>query len=84
MEKENRYTSIRTRKRAWYAWLFWIAWVVWLLFWIEVSFGSWKEMEYQAFYISFAIFIISLIIGLFIWLRGNYKQKDLIQNDNKL
>jgi apolipoprotein N-acyltransferase len=75
--EENSYINFRIRKKPWYAWLFWIGWVIWLLFWLEVSIGSYKEIEYRASYISLAVFILSLAVGFIIWLRGYIRFKKI-------
>lgn len=51
-------------------WLLRAAWVVWLAFWAEVAIGSWKELEKRAFAISLVVFVISLIVGAGLLLRG--------------
>ena len=73
MENKN-YINIRIRKRPWYVWLMRVIWILWLLFWLEVTIGSWKEMEYRAFYISLVILVTSFIIGLLLWLIGHSKK----------
>jgi len=75
MKKEDSYLTIRIRKRPWYAWLFWIGWLLFVLFWLEVAVGSFKEYEYRAFYISLAVFLITLIDGILIWLWGIIKRR---------
>lgn len=62
---------LKIRKRPWYIWLIRLIWLVWLVFWAEVSIGSWKEFETRAFVIALGIFLISLLLGILIWLLGN-------------
>jgi len=81
MKEINRQMSFGIRKRPFFVWTLRILWVVWLLFWLEVSLGSRQEMEYRAFCISLAVFLISLTIGVLIWLRGYLKS---IKGRNKL
>jgi len=73
MENKN-YIIIKIRKRPWYIWLIRVIWILLLLFWLEFTVGSWKEMEYRAFYISLTILITSFIAGLLIWLIGYFKK----------
>jgi len=77
MGEENNYMILRIRKRPWYIWFLGIIWIFWLLFWIENTFGAWKEIEYRAFSISLTVSIISLIIGLgaWFWERMTFKRK---------
>ena len=76
MGNEN-YINIRIRKRPWYVWLIRAIWILWLLFWLEATIGSWKEVEYRAFYISLIILVISFIVGLLIWLIGYLKKSKI-------
>jgi len=71
----DRVKTIQIRKRPWYIWLSRVAWIAWLAFWAEVAFGSWKEFERRAFAISLAVFVISLLLGTGIWLKGRLKFK---------
>ena len=73
MNGKNNYLGFNIRKRPYYIWLLWIVWVLWLLFWAELSVGSWQELEYRAFCISLAVFLISLTAGLLVWFRGYLK-----------
>ena len=75
MRQENSFWTIKIRKRAWYVWLGRIVWLVWLIFWAEVAVGSWQEMEQQAFIISLVIFLLSLFLGLLLWLVGFVRYK---------
>ena len=70
MNQKNNYIVFNIRKRPYYIWLLRTVCVLWLLFWADVSVGSWKELEYRAFYISLVVFLISLTIGFLIWFRG--------------
>lgn len=54
----------------WTIWIFRIFWLGWLAFCAEAALGSWKELERRAFIISLIIFVISLLVGLGLWLRS--------------
>ena len=77
MERDNGHIYFRVRKRPWYAWFFWLVSIIWMLFWLAFAIGSWKEMEYRAFYISSGIILLSLVIAFIIWLRGYVKYKKI-------
>lgn len=75
MMARDTFSSLKIRKRPWYLWIWRAVWIIWLVFWVEVTIGSWKEMEYKAFGISLAIFLVSLLLGLLFWLWGYQKLK---------
>jgi len=75
MEEKKTYSTVKIRKRSWYAWILWLLWVVWLVFWAEVSVGSWKEWEPRAFVIALVIFSVSFVLGVLIWLWNYLKFK---------
>jgi hypothetical protein len=81
MWDKSVYSVLKIRKRAWYVWLWRIAWLIWLVVWAEVSIGSLKELEQTAFKISLNIFLVSLGLGLLLWLWGSikFKKKKLTQ-----
>lgn len=60
-------------KLPWTIWALRIVWLIWLAFWAEVTIGSWKELEKRAFTISLVVFVVSLLVGLVLWLRGGAK-----------
>jgi len=64
------YSVIKIRKRPFYVWLLRVVWLVWIIFWADVAIGSQQEMEERAFVISLVIFLVSLVIGFLLWLRG--------------
>lgn len=66
MNKDVHDVNVLFRRRPWYMWILGIIWIIWLLFWIEVSVGSWEEMEYRAFYLSTIVLVSSLIVGLIV------------------
>lgn len=70
MNDKNKYWIFKIRKRPFYIWLLRIVWVLWLVFWAEVALGSKAEFEPKAFAISIAVFLVSLLAGLALWLRG--------------
>jgi len=75
MEEKKIYSTLKIRKRPWYIWLLRFLWLVWLVFWAEVSIGSRQEMEPRAFTIALVIFLVSLVLGVLIWLIGYLKLK---------
>jgi hypothetical protein len=78
MGDESVYSVLKIRKRAWYVWLWRIAWIIWLVVWAEVAIGSLMEFEQQALKISCTIFLVSLGLGLVLWLWGSIKFKKRI------
>lgn len=68
MKIKDPYLILKVRKRPWSIWLLRIVWFVWLIFWAEVALGSWKEGEPRAFSITLVVFLISLILGILLWL----------------
>jgi len=75
MEEKKIYSTIKIRKRPWYAWLLWFLWLIWIIFWAEVSIGFWKETEPRAFIIAGVIFSVSLLVGALLWLKGYLKSR---------
>jgi len=71
MKTSESHFFLKIRKRPWYIWLIRLIWLAWLVFWAEVSIGAWKEFEARAFVIALGIFLISLFLGILIWLLGN-------------
>ena len=82
MAKDKKYINLRIRKKPWYVWLLWIVWFLWLLFWLEIAVGSAKEMETQAFVISFVVFMLSLAGGISIWI-WNYRKNNRANKNKK-
>ena len=78
MGDESVYSVLKIRKRAWYVWLWRIAWIIWLVVWAEVAMGSLREFEQKAFNISRTIFLVSLGLGIVLWLWGSIKFKKRI------
>jgi hypothetical protein len=78
MGDESVYSVLKIRKRAWYVWLWRIAWIIWLVVWAEVAKGSLMEFEQKALKISSTIFLVSLGLGLVLWLWGSIKFKKRI------
>ncbi|MDW7760610.1 MAG: hypothetical protein SCM96_08225 [Acidobacteriota bacterium] len=58
------------RRKNWLHWLTRGLWLLWLAFWAEVAIGSWKELESRAFTISLIVFVVSLVVGAGLWLKG--------------
>jgi hypothetical protein len=81
MWDKSEYSVLKIRKRAWYVWLWRVAWFMWLVVWAEVARGSLMEFEQKAFKISWIIFLVSLGLGLLLWLWGSikFKKKQSIQ-----
>jgi hypothetical protein len=52
-----------------------LVWLVWLIFWAEVTWGSWKELEPRAAIISLSILVFSFAVGILIWFWGRLRQK---------
>lgn len=75
MKRNEGYCYLKIRKRSFYVWIIRGLWIVWLVFWAEVAVGSRMELEPRAFGISLGVFTVSLILGLFLWIRGNLKRK---------
>ena len=75
MVDKEKYTVLKIRKSAWVLWVLRVIWFIWLLFWAEVTVGSWKEAEQRAFIISLIVFLVSLILGILLWLWGYLKFK---------
>jgi hypothetical protein len=75
MDEKKLHSTLKIRKRPWYAWLLWFIWLVWIIFWAEVSIGSWKEAEPRAFTIAIVVFAASLLGGVLLWLKGYFKSK---------
>jgi hypothetical protein len=75
MDKKNMYAVIKIRKRPYYIWVLRLTWLAWLFFWVEVAIGSGQELEPRAFNISLLIFLVSLVIGLFLWFMGIRKNR---------
>ncbi len=75
MWDKSVYSVLKIRKRDWYVWLWRIAWFLWIVFWAEVGIGSLKELEQKAFKISWTIFLVSLGLGILLWLWGYIKFK---------
>jgi len=75
MDKKNMYAVLKIRKRPYYIWILRLIWLAWLLFWVEVAIGSGQELEPKAFNISLVIFLVSLVIGLFLWFKGIRKNR---------
>ena len=75
MGDESVYSVLKIRKRAWYVWLWRISWIIWLVVWAEVAKGSLMEFEQKALKISWTIFLVSLGLGLVLWLWGSIKFK---------
>jgi len=70
MDDKNKFMVFKIRKRPFYIWILRIVWLFWLVFWAEVALGSKAELEPKAFAISTAIFLISLLAGVSLWLIG--------------
>jgi len=75
MVNKGTYTVLNIRRRPWYIWVLRAIWFLWLLFWAEVTVGSGKELEQRAFVISLIVFLLSLILGLLLWLWGYIRFK---------
>lgn len=75
MDKKNMYAVLKIRKRPYYIWILRLIWLAWLFFWGEVAIGSGQELEPRAFNISMLIFLVSLVIGLFLWFKGIRKNR---------
>ncbi len=75
MDKKTMYAVLKIRKRPCYIWILRLIWLAWLLFWVEVAIGSGQELEPRAFNISMLIFLVSLVIGLFLWFKGIRKNR---------
>jgi len=75
MDKKNMFTVIKIRKRPFYIWILRLIWLAWLFFWVEIAVGSRQELEPRAFKISLIVFSVSLLIGLFFWIKGIRKKK---------
>ena len=75
MSKNDSHYFLMIRSRPWYIWLLRIVWLLWVIFWGEVALGSWKELELRAFTVALLIFLISLVLGLLMWLWGHLKFK---------
>lgn len=67
MDKNCCFIPVRMRKRPWYAWFAWALFAVWILLWVEFSIGSWRELEYPAFWLSIKVLAVSLILGVLLW-----------------
>ena len=70
MEAKRAYHFLKIRKRPWYTWFLRLVWLVWAIFWAEVAWGSWKELETRAFLIALVIFVVSLVVGILLWVWG--------------
>lgn len=75
MVYKGKYTVFKIRSSPWSIWVLRVIWFLWLLFWAEFTIGSWKELEQRAFVISLIIFLVSLFLGLLLWLWGYLKFK---------
>jgi hypothetical protein len=75
MREKNKYWVFKIRKRPLSVWILRLGWVFWLVFWGEVALGSKAELEPKAFVISLSVFLISLFIGLVLWLAGRRRFK---------
>jgi len=75
MMAKDTFRSIKIRKRPWYVWIWRAVGLIWLVFWVEVTIGSWREMEYRAFGIALAVFLVSFLLGLLLWLWGYIRFK---------
>lgn len=70
MKDKDTYHSLKIRKKPWYVWLLRFVWLAWIIFWTEVAWGSWKELEPRAVSISLGILLISLVVGISLWFWG--------------
>ncbi len=75
MADKGKYTVLKIRKSPWLIWVLRAIWFLWLLFWAEVTVGSWKELEQRAFVVSLIVFLVSLILGILLWLWGYIRFK---------
>ncbi len=75
MKAKNTHHFLKIRKRPWYTWLLRLFWLVWIIFWLDVAWGSWKELEPRAGVIALSIFLLSLLVGIFLWLWARRKAK---------
>lgn len=73
MENKDRYHFLKVRKKPWYIWLLRLFWLAWIIFWTEVAWGSWKELEPRAALISLGILLLSLAVGISLWFYGRRK-----------
>ena len=75
MSANNAYRVLKIRRRPWYAWVLWFVWGLWLLIWAEFSLGSWREMEFPAFYAGLIILTVSAALGVLCWMIGSIRFK---------
>jgi hypothetical protein len=75
MAEKGKFLVVKIRKSTWSIWAIRVIWIIWLLFWAEFMIGSWKELEQRAFVTSLVILLVSLVVGLFLWLWGYLKHK---------
>ncbi len=70
MEAKDSHHFLKIRKKPWYIWLLRLVWLAWIVFWAEVAWGSWKELEPRASFIALGILVFSLIVGILLWVWG--------------
>jgi hypothetical protein len=70
MEAKDSHRFLKIRKKPWYIWLLRLVWLTWIVFWAEVAWGSWKELEPRASFIALGILVFSLIVGILLWVWG--------------
>ena len=70
METKDSHHLLKIRKRPWLIWFLRLVWLAWVIFWAEVAWGSWKELEPRASLIALVIFVVSLVVGILLWARG--------------
>jgi len=75
MDVKNKYRLLKIRRRPWYFWLLRFVWLTWIIFWAEVAWGSWKELEPRASFIALGMLLFSLGLGIVFWFWGRNRTK---------
>jgi hypothetical protein len=70
------YHFLKVRKKPWYIWLLRLVWLTWIIFWVEVAWGSWKELEPRAAVISPGILVFSLVAAILLWFWGGRRRNN--------